>query len=193
MFLLFLAFGFCFVYCTSVSDDSWISYFIMYSRRKIFWSHQGIFIFLIWNFCEDWDSKSQWNDNSFPLNIRTMYPPAIAGMNLDVITSSSWFSWSEMSGVVLMMYDGLCVNAVLKQEYATWGFAFAIIDKSLISFMSLSVLFWTYSRFYLEELMTTPRWRWPSVVILIAVSLRTVNARCLAFSSSINHDFDASE
>ena len=91
-----------------------------------------------------------------------------------------------------MMYDGLCLNPVMKQEYAAWGSVFAIIDKTFISFMSSSILFWTYSRLYLEEPMTAPRWRWPSVVILIAVSLKTVNARCLAFSFTINHDFDAS-
>ena len=38
--------------------------------------------------------------------------------------------------MVLMIYDGLCLNAVMKQEYAVWGSVFAIIDKTFISFMS---------------------------------------------------------
>ena len=45
---------------------------------------------------------------------------------------------------------GLCLNAVMKREYATWGSTIAIIGKTFISFMSLSILLWTYSRFYLK-------------------------------------------
>ena len=54
-----------------------------------------------------------------------------------------------MSGMVLMIYDGLCLNTVMKQEYAAWGSVFAIIGKTFISFMSSSFLFWTYSHLYL--------------------------------------------
>ena len=73
----------------------------------------------------------------------------IDGLNSDVISSPSWFSWSEMLGMVLMMYDGSCLKAVMKQEYAVWGSVFAIIEKTFILFMGSSVLFWTYSIVYL--------------------------------------------
>ena len=46
-----------------------------------------------------------------------------------------------MSGMVLIMYDGLCLNAVMKQEHAAQGSVFAIIEKTFISFMSSSILF----------------------------------------------------
>ena len=40
-----------------------------------------------------------------------------------------------------MMYDGLCLNVVMKQMYAAQGSVFAIIEKTFISFLSSSILF----------------------------------------------------
>ena len=45
-------------------------------------------------------------------------PPVIAGMNSVLMTSSNYLSWVLMFGIVLMKYIGLCLNPLMKPDYA---------------------------------------------------------------------------
>ena len=45
-------------------------------------------------------------------------PPGIAGMNAVLMTSSNCLSWVLMFGIVRMKYIGLCLNPLIKPEYA---------------------------------------------------------------------------
>ena len=45
-------------------------------------------------------------------------PPVVAGMNSVLITSSNCLSYVLMFGIVLMKYIGLCLNPLMKPEYA---------------------------------------------------------------------------
>ena len=136
-FYLFWLLIFCLIFCTSVSDDSRISCFIIIVERSFdkikedsyFWFEISAKIGI------PSPPNFEGSDNSFLSILEQCIPPVIVVMNSDVITWSSWFSWSEMSSMVPMMYDGLCLHVVMKQEYAAWGFAFAIIDKTFISFI----------------------------------------------------------
>ena len=111
---------FCLIFCASVSDVSWIPFFIILVERTFdtikeysySWFEISAKIGIISPlFLKGMIIDSSWYQNNVCI------PPVIAGLNSDVISSSSWFSWSKMLGMVLMMYDGLCLKAVMKQEY----------------------------------------------------------------------------
>ena len=111
---------FCLIFCASVSDVSWISFFIILVERSFdkikeysySWfeisAKIGIISPLI---LKGMIIASSWYQNNVCIS------PVIAGLNSDVISSSSWFSWSKKLGMVLMIYDSLCLKAVMKQEY----------------------------------------------------------------------------
>ena len=78
-------------------------------------------------------------DNNFLSMVEQCIPHVISGMNSEAIKSSSWLCWYDTSAMILMMYDGLFLNAFMKQVSAAWGSAFAIIEQTLISVMISSV------------------------------------------------------
>ena len=173
MFSIFWLLIFCLIFCTSVSDDSSISSFIVFVERSFDNIKKYLYSWFEIIAKIGIPSPHNFKGSNYPFcncwhEFRRYNQVGLADQKCQV-----WSSWCMM----------VCV---WKQEYAAWGSVFTIIDKTFISFMSWSILFWTYSRLYLEEPMTAPKWHWPWVVIL------TVNARCLAFSFTINHDFNAS-
>lgn len=78
-------------------------------------------------------------DNNFLSMVEQCIPPVISGMNYEAIKSSSWLCWYDTSGMILMMYDGLFLNAFMKLVLVAWGSALAIIEQTLISVMISSV------------------------------------------------------
>ena len=62
--------------------------------------------------------------NSFLLIVEQCIRPVTAGMNSAVITLSSWFSWSEMSGMVFMIYDSLCFECCYEGRVCGLRFCF---------------------------------------------------------------------
>ena len=108
------------IFSTWVSDDSWISCFIILVERSFddIKEYSYSWFEISAKIGIPSPPKFEESDNNFLLTLEQCMPPVIAGMNSDVIISSSWFSWSKMLDTVLMMCDGLCLNAVMKQEYA---------------------------------------------------------------------------
>ena len=78
-------------------------------------------------------------DSSIISMSEQLMPPDIAGINLVLTISSSCFSWLLMFGIVRIKFVGLCLNPVIKHEYAACDSYYAIIDNIRNSVIHCSV------------------------------------------------------